>query len=114
MSIEYSYLLTSQLDSQRIYYERQMDELSANIAKLNIQSKQAILDLDKLQDQKHAIQTENYDKETIIVELTNRKKKAEDQLDEWKEKCDTSKRVLLGEKQVSGFLGRHPILIYFY
>lgn len=46
IGIEYSYLLTSQLDSQRAYYEEQLDELKVKLgdsyAKLEIREKEAV------------------------------------------------------------------------
>lgn len=101
ISLEYSYLLTSQLDSQRIYYENQMDELSRQISNLSMQVKLLKGKVNTIISENKKIEAENATKESIISSLTKGKEKAEKKLETWKEKCESTKSVWLEEKEAS-------------
>lgn len=101
ISLEYSYLLTSQLDSQRIYYENQLDELSHQISDLSTQVKILRGNVNATMNENKNIETENTTKETLISDLSKGKEKAEKKLETWKEKCESTKSILLEEKEAS-------------
>jgi BRCA1-associated protein len=100
MSLEYSYLLTSQLDSQRIYYENQMDEIASRLSSLTADTKSLLSQADQLQNENKVIEKENASKEKQIQELTKAKVEAELNLEDWKEKVQATKTACLQEKEV--------------
>lgn len=100
MTVEYTYLLTSQLDSQHIYYDSQIQDLTEQINELNSQLKQSILDMDQYSNDKHNIEMDIYQSEKEIEELIEWCKWADPEEEKWKAKCDAATEVLLKEKQV--------------
>lgn len=98
--MEYSYLLTSQLDSQRIYYENQMDKMFKEISCLSMQLGQLTEKANEIRSNNQKIQTENKMKEKVISDLEKGKEKADKKLESWKEKSESTKHVWLEEKEV--------------
>lgn len=101
ISLEYSYLLTSQLDSQRIYYENQMDELTNELTKLTTQIKTLTQRVEEIKKENKKMQVENKAKQKLISDLEKGKERADKKLETWKEKCEATKHVWLEEKEVS-------------
>lgn len=104
ISLEYSYLLTSQLESQRIYYENQLDELSHQISNLSMQVKSLKGNVNSIISENNKIEAENTTKETLISDISKGKEKAEKKLEAWKEKCESTKSVWLEEKEMTNSL----------
>jgi BRCA1-associated protein len=117
MSLEYSYLLTSQLDSQRIYYENQMDQIAAQLSSLTADTKSLLAQADQSLNENKAIENENVLKEKQIQKLTKVKAKTENDLENWKEETQATKTALLKEKEVYSLLIRstkHYINAFFF
>ncbi|RCH92563.1 hypothetical protein CU098_000557, partial [Rhizopus stolonifer] len=104
MSIEYSYLLTSQLDSQRIYYENQMDQISSQLSELTCQTRTLLAESDKTQAENKRLEEENNQKERKVLEIKQEKKLSEEKLETWKEKFESTKKIWLAEKESTNSL----------
>ncbi|TFK74931.1 BRCA1-associated protein [Pluteus cervinus] len=102
IGIEYSYLLTSQLDSQREYYEEQVTDLQTQMAdlrelvdKLSHQSER-----ERQAAQETEVQAKK-DAEKRIAELAKEKAKIEQRLDQWTELARQRGKQLEEEKAVN-------------
>ena len=100
MSIEYSYMLTSQLDSQRIYFENQMEALTAQLSQLTSQTRCLLTEYDKTKVENKQIADMNDKKKKRIDEIAQEKKESEHKLDMWKEKYDAIRKIWTVEKEV--------------
>ncbi|KAL0580611.1 hypothetical protein V5O48_001436 [Marasmius crinis-equi] len=77
IGIEYSYLLTSQLDSQRSYYEEQQTELQCQIGELRDMMERLSHDLEEEKSARRELEEERKKtQESEDVELQKEKKKA--------------------------------------
>lgn len=101
ISLEYNYLLTSQLDSQQIYYESQMEQVAAQLSDMRSKTRSLLAEADQIQAENQRLEAENQEKERQIVEFTKGKEKADKKLESWKEKCEATKGVWLEEKEVN-------------
>ncbi|GAN09500.1 zf-UBP-domain-containing protein [Mucor ambiguus] len=104
ISLEYNYLLTSQLDSQQLYYESQMDQVAAQLSDMRSKTRSLLAEADQIQAENKRLEAENLEKEKQIVEFTKGKEKADKKLESWKEKCETTKAVWLEEKEMTNSL----------
>ncbi|KAL9551045.1 hypothetical protein MBANPS3_004447 [Mucor bainieri] len=104
ISLEYNYLLTSQLDSQQIYYERQMEQVAAQLSDMRSKTRALLAEADQIQAENKRLEAENLEKEKQIAEFTKGKEKADKKLESWKEKCDTTKAVWMEEKEMTNSL----------
>ncbi|KAI8639115.1 hypothetical protein BD408DRAFT_421857 [Parasitella parasitica] len=104
ISLEYNYLLNTQLDSQRIYYERQMDQVAAQLSEMRSKTRSLLAESDQSQTENKRLEAENRETEKQIVEITNGKEKASKKLESWKEKCESTKLVWLEEKEMTNSL----------
>ncbi|KAI8387329.1 hypothetical protein BD560DRAFT_468721 [Blakeslea trispora] len=100
MSLEYSYMLTSQLDSQRIYFENQMEALTAQLSQLTSQTRCLLAESDKTKAENKQIEDMNEKKKKQIDEMTLEKQKSEHKLDMWKEKYEAIRKIWAVEKEV--------------
>lgn len=113
ISLEYNYLLTSQLDSQQIHYESQMEQVAAQLSDMRSKTRSLLAEADQIQAENQRLEAENLEKEKQIVEFTKGKEKADKKLECWKEKCESTKAVWLEEKEVSpstGWISNDPTL----
>lgn len=94
-------MLTSQLDSQQIYYESQMDQVAAQLAEMRLKTRFLLAEAEQIQTENKQLEAENTEKEKQIAQITKGKEKADKKLDSWKEKCESTKIVWLEEKEVS-------------
>ncbi|KAI8373512.1 hypothetical protein EDC96DRAFT_583483 [Choanephora cucurbitarum] len=104
MSIEYSYMLTSQLDSQRIYFENQMEALTAQLSQLTSQTRCLITEYDNTKVENKQIADMNDKKKKRIDEIAQEKKESEHKLDMWKEKYDAIRKIWTVEKESTNTL----------
>ncbi|KAF1799722.1 hypothetical protein V8B55DRAFT_1540964 [Mucor lusitanicus] len=104
ISLEYNYLLTSQLDSQQIHYESQMEQVAAQLSDMRSKTRSLLAEADQIQAENQRLEAENLEKEKQIVEFTKGKEKADKKLECWKEKCESTKAVWLEEKEMTNSL----------
>lgn len=108
IGIEYSYLLTSQLDSQRAYYEEQHAKLEIQIAELRDIMEQMNLEKEcqkKLEREKEVRQQEEITK--LIEAAEKGKSKAEQRADRMGDLAKTLDKELKEERAVSEGLMRN-------
>ena len=101
IGIEYSYLLTSQLDSQRAYYEEQMGELKSQLNELrgvmenlNDDSKK---EKDRRREEENRIRKEEADRVALVAK---EKMKAENRADKFAELAKKLDKELKEERAV--------------
>jgi BRCA1-associated protein len=94
-------MLTSQLDSQRIYYEDQIDDVSNQLSKLTTQIKQLEIQTKSIHKENECIEHQISLKEKELVNMTKNKQHAENSHELWKEKLETVKGLWLKEKEVT-------------
>ncbi|KAF7722381.1 hypothetical protein EC973_003191 [Apophysomyces ossiformis] len=104
MSLEYTYLLTSQLDSQRIYYEDHLTEVTAQLSALTTQVKGLMSEIQNVKTDNEALKRRNEKIEKELVQAAKEKEKAERRLETLKERYETSKREYLEEKEMTSSL----------
>lgn len=102
IGMEYSYLLTSQLDSQRAYYEEQMqamkDQISSVYTKLEIQSQE----IDALNSQRQAVEQKWAQQlDSQLVEANKERSKAEKKAEKALELSKKFEKELREEKMVN-------------
>ncbi|KAF2400999.1 zf-UBP-domain-containing protein [Trichodelitschia bisporula] len=96
MSTEYTYLLTSQLESQRLYFEEQMERAVSKASKASAAAESAAASLEKITQQLNQLQTQHAEAQGTIAilqkefERANRKAEKSDALarkltKDWKE-----------------------------
>jgi BRCA1-associated protein len=105
IGIEYSYLLTSQLDSQRAYYEEQLDamkeQLSSAYAKMDIRAKE----VEGMEDQRRiAEQDWRKELESRVTEATKERTKVEKKAEKAMELARKFEKELREEKMVNNGL----------
>ncbi|KAG0051442.1 hypothetical protein BGZ83_003780 [Gryganskiella cystojenkinii] len=105
IGLEYTYLLTSQLESQRLYFDAQMAAMTAQLAQVNKEAtkweKEAIL-LDE-KNRELAAMAESLEKEQLPM-LIKEKKTAEKRLDKLQERLALMERQYEEEKEMSAGL----------
>lgn len=108
IGIEYSYLLTSQLDSQRSYYEEQTLELQSQVHELRGLVERLTVDFEKerLSRKEEALQKQKQE-EARISEIVKEKRKAENRAERATEVARKFDKELQAEKAVSEGLMRN-------
>lgn len=96
-------MLTSQLDSQRIYYEDQMNSLSSKLSKLANQIKQIETQNKSTLKENERIEHQIAVKEKELASDMTKKKSTEEVYEAWKDKLESAKKSWLKEKQVYYF-----------
>jgi BRCA1-associated protein len=102
IGIEYSYLLTSQLDSQRAFYEEQNNELKTQLAELKAiieqmnQDRERKEDLDQQEDERRRVKIAKE-----IAELEKGKAKAEQRADRMSDLAKRLEKDLREERAVT-------------
>ncbi|KAK7445414.1 hypothetical protein VKT23_014831 [Stygiomarasmius scandens] len=102
IGIEYSYLLTSQLDSQRAYYEEQTTELQSEAGELRIMLERITRELE--QERRAAQEAQNErrkEEEAKLVELARDKAKADSRAEKMAELARRLEKELREERAVS-------------
>lgn len=101
MSLEYSYLLTSQLDSQRMYYEDKIKNIIEQISLLDDQCKLATNDLENIQSNNKKLVNENNESSHRLKSFHKEISKLEQKIESWKDKTESTNRKYLEEKEVN-------------
>ncbi|KAI8148059.1 BRCA1-associated protein 2-domain-containing protein [Fennellomyces sp. T-0311] len=104
MSLEYSYLMTSQLDSQRIYYEDFLDQATRQLSALTKQAKGLAKDLQNLDQEKEALGIRCAEATTSLKEAQQDKDRVDQSLLEYKARYEVSRRQLTKEKETTNSL----------
>ncbi|KAG0170286.1 hypothetical protein DFQ30_002673 [Apophysomyces sp. BC1015] len=104
MSVEYTYLLTSQLDSQRMYYEDHLTEVTAQLSALTTQVKGLMTEIQNVKTDNEKLKHRNEKIEKDLTDASKEKEKAERRLDTLKERYEASKREYLEEKEMTSSL----------
>ncbi|KAF5355263.1 hypothetical protein D9758_006045 [Tetrapyrgos nigripes] len=102
IGIEYSYLLTSQLDSQRAYYEEQTTELQSEVGEMRMMLERMTRDLE--QERRAAQDAENErrrEEEARLAEVVKDKAKAQTRAEKMTELARRLEKDLREERAVS-------------
>lgn len=97
-------MLTTQLDSQRIYYENQIDKISSQLIKLTTQLKQLEIQAKNAVKENEYLEHQISLKEKEASKVMDGKQVAEKSYEIWKEKLEALKDLWLKEKEVLGTL----------
>ncbi|KAF9924646.1 hypothetical protein FBU30_005415 [Linnemannia zychae] len=102
IGLEYTYLLTSQLESQRLYFDAQMAAMTAQLAQLNKEAKEWEQEVALINEKNRelAILAETFEKEKIPV-LVKEKKAAEKRMEKMQERLQTLERQYEEEKEMN-------------
>ncbi|THU91521.1 BRCA1-associated protein [Dendrothele bispora CBS 962.96] len=102
IGIEYSYLLTSQLDSQRAYYEEQTTELQSEVGELKMMLERVTRDLEHDRRVAREAETERRkEEEARFTELAKDKARAESRAEKMTELARRLEKDLREERAVS-------------
>ncbi|KAI8982966.1 hypothetical protein BDB01DRAFT_723314, partial [Pilobolus umbonatus] len=101
VSFDYTHMLISQLDSQRVYFEEQLHHLTETVALLKSQVEDATLDVhqerkkeERLRDQKSALST-------TLVDVRKDKEKIEKKVSHLKDKIQSIENKLREENELT-------------
>ncbi|KAL0083454.1 BRCA1-associated protein 2-domain-containing protein [Phycomyces blakesleeanus] len=111
MSVEYAHLLTSQLDSQRIYYEDHLDQVTSQLSCLTLQVKGLITDMQAMQKEKEQQAQCALEATRALAEARKDKDRAERKLESFREKLDIAKREWQEEKEMTNSLLQNNALL---
>ncbi|KAG0025571.1 hypothetical protein BGZ82_009955 [Podila clonocystis] len=102
IGLEYTYLLTSQLESQRLYFDAQMAAMTAQLAQVNKEAKEWEKEAEALNEKNRALaqMAEQLEKEKMPA-LLKEKKAAEKRLDKLQEKLALLERQYEEEKEMN-------------
>ncbi|KAI9321765.1 hypothetical protein BX666DRAFT_1023729 [Dichotomocladium elegans] len=100
MSIEYTYLLTSQLDSQRMYYEDQLEEIYHAIANLRAEAKNLMACIAESRNERESLTRKQDELNKQIAEISKEKAKTERRLLTWKAKIEAIEKEWKEEKEL--------------
>ena len=108
IGIEYSYLLTSQLDSQRSYYEEQTLELQSQVHELRGLVERLTIDFEKERmSRKEETLQKQKEEEARVSNIVKEKRKAESRAERATELARKFEKELKAEKAVSEGLMRN-------
>ncbi|KAF9966005.1 hypothetical protein BGZ70_003549 [Mortierella alpina] len=102
IGLEYTYLLTSQLESQRLYFDAQMAAMAAQLAQVNKEAKQWEKEATELNERNRelALIAESLEKERVPM-LIKEKKTTEKRLEKLQEKLQLLERQYEEEKEMN-------------
>jgi BRCA1-associated protein len=100
MALEYSYLLTSQLDSQRMYYEDRMNEALEQLSLLTGQCKDTTTELDSIHAENHHLEEDNRQATQQMALTKKDNARLVQKVAHWKDKTDAMHRNYVEEKEV--------------
>src|SRR5207244_843037 len=101
IGLEYSYLLSTQLSSQRTYYEERLDSVTLQLSKLTNQYQKLADEVSTLKQDKDEIRREKESLEKDKIPLLVREKKSvERKVEKFIEKSEKLERELRDEKEV--------------
>ncbi|KAJ3293935.1 hypothetical protein HK104_004091 [Borealophlyctis nickersoniae] len=102
IGLEYSYLLTSQLESQRLWYESQLHQLQTTSA---TQLSSLQLELDRLRADHERVVSERQQLKAEVPQLLKEKKLAEKRVDKLTERLNALEKAFQDEKELNAGLG---------
>ena len=111
MYVEYTYMLTSQLESQRMHYEEQLSQIQIQISSLTAQVKNLMINIktsEKEHDELIQIERETRDK---ISKVEKERMKVERKLDGWKMKCKDKENEWHEEQELAASLLKNNELL---
>ncbi|KAI9495110.1 hypothetical protein BDB00DRAFT_815946 [Zychaea mexicana] len=111
MTVEYTYMLTSQLESQRIHYEEQLTQIQIQISSLTAQVKNLMMNVKAAEKEREELMQVEHDTRNKIVEVNKERSKAERKLDGWKNKCRDKKREYQEEQELAASLLKNNELL---
>ncbi|KAF9949884.1 hypothetical protein BGZ72_008355 [Mortierella alpina] len=102
IGLEYTYLLTSQLESQRLYFDAQMAAMAAQLAQVNKEAKEWEKEATELNERNRelALMAESLEKERVPM-LIKEKKAAEKRLEKLQERLQLMERQYEEEKEMN-------------
>ncbi|CAG8506569.1 526_t:CDS:2 [Scutellospora calospora] len=102
IGLEYSYLLSTQLSSQRVYYEEKLESVTLQLSKLTSQIQKLEEDFSTLNQDRDKYKKENelLEKEKI-PSLIKEKKVFEKKIEKFTEKSNKLEKELSGEKELT-------------
>ncbi|KAI9247183.1 BRCA1-associated protein 2-domain-containing protein [Phascolomyces articulosus] len=104
MSVEYTYMLTSQLESQRIHYEEQLSQIQIQISSLTAQVKSLMMSVKTAENERDDwIQVEMETRDQIS-QVEKERTKIERKLDGWKTKCKEKEHEWHDEQELAASL----------
>ncbi|KAI9243986.1 hypothetical protein BY458DRAFT_466964 [Sporodiniella umbellata] len=111
ISIDYTYMLTSQLDSQRIYYEDQLDALSKQI--LDIESDMETVDrrLECAKEVQRTLKKKESDILSMLVDVSKEKDKLDKKTQSVKDKHIKTEKNLNEEKALTKSLIKNNAML---
>lgn len=101
ISVDYSYMLTSQLDSQRMYYEDQLDGITKQISELTNQIKTASNEMSEANTEQSLLLGKGKSLDASIIDIKKEKEKADKRAASYKDKYEAMQNNLNEEKVVS-------------
>ncbi|KAJ1524015.1 hypothetical protein ONE63_010558 [Megalurothrips usitatus] len=97
VQLEFTYMLTSQLDSQRMYFEEQLDRLD----------QQTLAERTELKEKVQQLRDENKTLQSKVASLTKEKQAVDKKLQQMAERFSSTQKELQEEKQLSGALAQN-------
>jgi BRCA1-associated protein len=101
ISVDYSYMLTSQLDSQRMYYEDQLEKATRQLSELTRQAKTVSNEINVASKEQFVLQEKGKSLDLSILEIKKEKDKADKRAASFKDKYEAMQKNLNEEKVVS-------------
>ncbi|CAO3636662.1 unnamed protein product [Mucor hiemalis] len=111
ISVDYSYMLTSQLDSQRIYYEDQLEVLTKQLSDINNQVKVLLTEQRVEEAKQHDLLERGKKLDSTIVDVRKEKEKTDKRAIGFKDKYETLQKNLNEEKVLTKSLLRNNELL---
>ncbi|KAH8549210.1 zf-UBP-domain-containing protein [Umbelopsis sp. PMI_123] len=107
VSLEYTYLLTSQLESQRMYYEDHLTSLTSQLSTLSKQVKSLAGEIQTVKAENDSLISYRREADKQFKEIEKEKEKAEKKIDVFKEKYETIRKEWQEEKEMTNSLAKN-------
>ncbi|CAO0791627.1 unnamed protein product [Mucor circinelloides] len=111
ISVDYTYMLTSQLDSQRMFYEEQLDALTEELSNLTSQVSTISQEIEAARRHKSELIERGKSLDITIVEVKKEKEKADKRALSYKDKYEVMQKNLNEEKLLTKSLIRNNELL---
>ncbi|KAF1801621.1 hypothetical protein V8B55DRAFT_1472498 [Mucor lusitanicus] len=111
ISVDYTYMLTSQLDSQRMYYEEQLDALTEELSNLTSQVSTISQEIEAAKRHKTELIDKGRSLDSAIVDVKKEKEKADKRALSYKDKYEAMQKNLNEEKLLTKSLIRNNELL---
>ncbi|KAG2206154.1 hypothetical protein INT47_003803 [Mucor saturninus] len=111
ISVDYSYMLSSQLDSQRMYYEDQLDGLTRQLSDLTNQIKMASNEINEATREGSLLLEKGQLLDASINDIKKEKEKADKRASTYKDKYEAMQKNLNEEKLLTKSLIRNNGLL---